>query len=119
MKRQICNNCGRTLKMFDKGYLYEGKVVCGKCIKILAPDGPKQRPDYAGIAVKAVGRGIEAIDKATVQSAKDRDASEAVRYQRAKYRVIFFLNGCITVFWVIALLHVVALVVFSITIIGT
>ena len=119
MKRQICNKCGRTLKLFEKGYLFEGKVVCGKCIGLLAPDGPKQRPDYAGIAVKAVGLGIEQAANDRKVNDNARDAREAVRYQRSKYRVIFFLNGCITLFWVIVLLHVVALVVFLIVIIGT
>lgn len=102
--------------MFEKGYLHEGKVVCPGCIKLLDPGAVRPKVNYAGIAVKAVGRGIEAIDKATVQSAKDRDAREAVRYKRAKYRVIFFLNGCITVFWVIVIFHLIALVVFLIMI---
>lgn len=111
MKKQICNNCGRTLKLFEKGYIFEGRVVCGRCIKILAPGGPKQGPDYARVAVGTVGRVLE-------QASKTRKANEDIRYDRAKRRVIFFLNGCITIFWVIIILHVIVLVVFLITMIG-
>ena len=116
MKTQICNNCGRTLKLLEKGHLFEGKVVCGDCIKILEP---KRKVGYfqlakAGWAKVKDSRELSAklARDARTRSTEFAAANEDARYEKAKRRVIFFLNGCITLFWVIVILHVGALVLF-------
>lgn len=117
MKTQICNNCGRTLKLFGTGDLFEGKVVCGKCIKILAPQPGKAKVNYARIAVGAVGRAAEQTAKDRKANKKDLKANENIRYEKAKKRVVFFLNGCVTFFWLIVLLHLLAVAAVSVAVI--
>lgn len=106
MKAQICNNCGNTLSILDKGHIFEGKVVCSKCIKILAPGRPKQKVDLARVFKEARGR-------VTVQMAADED----IRYEKAKRRVVFFLSGLITFFWIIVLLHLLVIAAVSVAVI--
>lgn len=105
MKAQICNECGCNIGVLKTVHLFDGKGVCGKCIKILAPGGPKPNTDIAVVSREARAR-------IKVRIAADEDA----RYERAKRRVIFFLNGCVTFFWVIVLLHLLAIAVVAVAI---
>lgn len=107
MASLICNNCGRSLKLFERGYLFEDKAVCGRCIKILSPDAPRRRIDLVKVAKEARVRAVE-------QMAVDED----VRYKRAKRRVIFFLSGCISFFWLIIVVHLIIIAAMLVAIIG-
>ena len=102
--------------MLEKAHLYEGKVVCGKCINILRP---RPKVNYLHIAKNVMAKAWDAREvnaklarDARARSTEFAAAKEDARYEKAKRRVIFFLNGCVTLFWVVVLLHVGALILF-------
>lgn len=107
MKTQICNNCGNNIGLLEKIHLFEGKGVCGDCIKILDPQPEKPKINYAKIAV-------EAVDRATVQIADDEDA----RYEKAKRRCVFFFSGIIWFIQLVILFMLMAMVPLVFILIG-
>lgn len=107
MKSEICNNCGNNLGVLDKGHIFENRIVCGKCIKVLCPSKPKPKLDLVEIAAKAREGATESIK-----------ADEDAKYENAKRRVVFFLSGVISLFWFIIWLHIIAVVVVLVAIIA-
>lgn len=105
MKQQICNSCTRTLGRLEKAHLFEGKVVCGKCIKILRP---KPKVKYLQIAKNVLAK---AKDSREINAKLARDARartdefvkghEDARYEKAKRRCVFFMSSVI---WLIQLI---------------
>ncbi len=97
MNTKICNSCGQPLRTGEVGYKFKGQLVCPRCAKKLNPKG------FA--ATKAAER--KAAERKESGRVDDKRAREDAKYRAAKRRVIFFLNGCISFFWLIVLLNLI------------
>lgn len=86
-----CPHCDHIFEIPD---VYKDKPTkCVKCKRTFTPAEHAERPPRPKVNYLQIAK------KVRTQTAEQKAPDEDARYKRAKYRVIFFLNGCVTLFW--------------------